>query len=552
MDSMLRRLIATWIKSQELAPRRDLAAAVRCESLEGRQLLSTTTLLRGHMGMPSAPTTQYGQLSTTRGTMVGQNVRGFGGGAASSSAFTQTGQPGNFRGHSYALAGGVGRGGLSARNSQAVRPSWQNLPNTTATATPNTTAITTPATLTATPDASDTTSAVSTVVATDSTGVPPEALATDATTLPANSADGTMAPVQLARTLPAMGGGSFNAMPSGPMGGWFGGQAGNREPVSFRGALGQPTNVTGAQGGNTSTITKTGPSEAVKQGFEKLQTDLQAIQDKSEVTPKLLAAVRNDFDAIQKAATTDPDQDALKALNATVESLDGQIPTDAQQAQLVADFTAVLKSQGVTDQTLIDTAVADIQAVVAASHVTSDDLATIAADREAITKEMNADAGETTSAIASTDDVVGSLFAGLTGGFDSGAPMAGLFAGDMPGGPVNAFPVAFSSAGGVMMDGGGPITASLGEGGMGGLIKVSHGGAMMDGGGQFTASPGEGGMGGLVNVSHGGVMMGGGSQFGPFSVTSTRAAGASGQAFQFNGSPNGGGPGGQFGGRWGR
>lgn len=59
MDSMLRRLIATWIKSQELAPRRDLAAAVRCESLEGRQLLSTTTLLRGHMGMPSAPTTQY-------------------------------------------------------------------------------------------------------------------------------------------------------------------------------------------------------------------------------------------------------------------------------------------------------------------------------------------------------------------------------------------------------------------------------------------------------------------------------------------------------------
>lgn len=523
MDSMLRRLIATWIKSQELAPRRDLAAAVRCESLEGRQLLSTTSLLRGHMGMPSAPATQYGQLSTTRGTMVGQNARGFGGGAASSSGFTQAGQTGNLRGHSYAL-GGVGRGGLSVRNGQGARATWQNLSSAPTTTTPNTTVTTPLATLTATPDAPATTSAANTAVAADSTSVPAETLATDTATLQANPADGTMAPVQFARTLPAMGGGSFNAMPSGPMGGWFGGYAGNREPVSFSVAPGQQTNVAGAQGGSTNTSTKTGPSEALKQDFEKLQTDLQAIHDKSEVTPKLLAAVRNDFDAIQKAATTDPGQDALKALNATVESLDGQIPTDAQQAQLVADFTAVLKSQGITDQTLIDTAVADIQAVVAASHVTADDLATIAADREAITKEMNANAGETTSAIASTDDVVGSLFAGLTGGFESGAPMAGLFANDMPGGPLNTFPVAFSSAGGVMMDGGG----------------------------QFTASPGEGGMGGRVNVSHGGVMMGGGSQFGPFSVTSTRAAGASGQAFQFSGSPNGGGPGGQFGGRWGR
>ncbi len=157
---------------------------------------------------------------------------------------------------------------------------------------------------------------------------------------------------------PGMAMGIFQAMPSGPLGGWFGG---NGWKPTRRGTS---VGTLGTQGGGPRAIAE--PSDALKSDFDKLQTDLQAIQDKSEVTPKLLAAVRKDFDAIQKASTSAPDEDAVKALAATVDSLAGQIPTDEQQAKLVADFTAVLQSQGVTDQTLIDTAVADIQAVVAA------------------------------------------------------------------------------------------------------------------------------------------------------------------------------------------
>src|SRR3954447_21589596 len=41
MESLLHRLLAPWTKSQEGSPRRSPSAAVRCEPLEGRQLLST-------------------------------------------------------------------------------------------------------------------------------------------------------------------------------------------------------------------------------------------------------------------------------------------------------------------------------------------------------------------------------------------------------------------------------------------------------------------------------------------------------------------------------
>ncbi|WP_406699196.1 hypothetical protein V5E97_10000 [Singulisphaera sp. Ch08] len=517
MESMLRRLLATWIKSQELAPRRSPTAAVRCESLEGRQLLSTTGLLRGHMGMPSSPTTQRGQFFT-RGTMGGQNTGGFGSGAAVSSVSTQAGPFANIRGHGNAMGGGAGRGGVAVRYGQVARARLQNQP-----ATPG----------------------LNAVVDTNTTTVPseaPETLTMPAQGDPANGSPTTTQPDQGA---PTMSGGSFSVMPSGPLGGWFGGRAENRELVSFNGALGQQADGPGTQAGNLSIRAE--PSEELQSHFEKLQTDLQAIQDKSEVTPKLLAAVRNDFEAIQEASTTDPDQESVKALAATVESIGSQIPTDVQQAQLVADFTAVLKSQGITDQTLIDTAVADIQAVVAASHVTADDLATIAADREAIENEINSNAEAMPSVSLTTGDAVGSLMSGLTGGFESGIPMAVPFAGGAPGGPFSAFPIDFASAGGVMMDGGGqfnglPITVSPIGGGMHGPISVSQGAVNMAGGGQF----------GSFSVSSASGVEASGQFSGAPVVTSYTVGGMGGQSAQFSGSPYGGGMGGRFGGRRGR
>ncbi len=125
--------------------------------------------------------------------------------------------------------------------------------------------------------------------------------------------------------------------------------------------------------------------------------------------------------------------------------------------------------------------------------MTADDLATIAADHEAIEAELKASSeGDPAVTLeAATGDAVGSLMSGLTGGFDSGIPMAMPmpFMGAGPGVQIHASPINFASAGGVMMDGGGQfagpaITVSPGGGAMSGPFNIRHSSVGL-GGGQF-------------------------------------------------------------------
>ena len=125
------------------------------------------------------------------------------------------------------------------------------------------------------------------------------------------------------------------------------------------------------------------PTQAQVAAFTQLTTDAQAIHDKSTVTPVMLAAVRNDFTAIEKDATTAPDATKLSALQADLKANAGAIPTDVQKAQTQADFKAVVLSEGVTDTALIDKTIADTNVIVVASNVNADDLAKLAADRTA-------------------------------------------------------------------------------------------------------------------------------------------------------------------------
>ena len=173
-------------------------------------------------------------------------------------------------------------------------------------------------------------------------------------------------------------------------------------PMNERGSMGDQGDQ-GTQGtGNTQLDTD----------LTKLQTDSQAIHDKSQVTPALLASVRKDLEAIDKAKTGTADATALKTLQTDEQAIfgtstttdgstgtDGSTatggstasstptpptkPTDAQIAQLQADHDAVLKSQGVS-QTLIDQLAADRLAVKTASNFTADDQATLDADHKAI------------------------------------------------------------------------------------------------------------------------------------------------------------------------
>jgi hypothetical protein len=135
--------------------------------------------------------------------------------------------------------------------------------------------------------------------------------------------------------------------------------------------------------------------------FQKLRSDRQAIEDKSQVTVADLAAVRNDFSKIESESTSQPDATKLQTLTNDINALTGQLPTAAQATQIQADYTAVLQSQGITDQTLINQTVADINTVVQASGLTSADVTTIAADRKAIQTDMannsNASSGSTST-----------------------------------------------------------------------------------------------------------------------------------------------------------
>jgi hypothetical protein len=194
-----------------------------------------------------------------------------------------------------------------------------------------------------------------------------------------------------------------------------------------------PQDPTSGSGGTSTADTQ------LQTDLTKLQTDLQAVQDKSQVTPALLAAARNDFQKIQAATTSKPDQTKLATLTADIKSLAGKLPTADQTTQLTADFTAVLESEGVTDQALITQAITDIQAVATASNITADDLSTLAADRAAIEADQASNAPGGSSGPVDGSLLLGGLLGGQTGSgplgdLTGGGPQGGRFGGGWQGG----------------------------------------------------------------------------------------------------------------------
>jgi hypothetical protein len=142
--------------------------------------------------------------------------------------------------------------------------------------------------------------------------------------------------------------------------------------------------------------------------MSQLKTDMQAIYDKSQVTPAMLASLRNDYQAINKAATGAATPIAIGALKADFAAVGDSLPNDAQMAQIKADVQALVASRGVTDPTLADKAFADAQTVLNASNFTAADMTTIAADTKAISDALQAEvialatASSTGSSTAST------------------------------------------------------------------------------------------------------------------------------------------------------
>ncbi len=176
-------------------------------------------------------------------------------------------------------------------------------------------------------------------------------------------------------------------------GGDQGGRSFGADDASFGGGMDR-----GNWGGDSSTgqmanmTGQTGSDTQLETDMEKLRTDSQAIHDKSQVTPALLATVRKDNEAIDAAKTGTADATALKTEQTDAQTIfsTNTAPTDAQKTQLQADHDAVLLSQGVS-QTLIDQLATDVAAVKTASNFTAADQATLDADHAAITKDRSAD-----------------------------------------------------------------------------------------------------------------------------------------------------------------
>src|SRR5205823_5637429 len=108
---------------------------------------------------------------------------------------------------------------------------------------------------------------------------------------------------------------------------------------------------------------------------QKLQSDVQAIEAKSQVTVGQLTAFRADIQAI--SPPSDPSAQDPKTAIQTLRSdgsalLSSGTFTAAQQAQIANDFAAVLTSEGAT-QAQAARASADLRTIIAASGITSSD-----------------------------------------------------------------------------------------------------------------------------------------------------------------------------------
>ncbi|OJW19926.1 MAG: hypothetical protein BGO49_10375 [Planctomycetales bacterium 71-10] len=192
---------------------------------------------------------------------------------------------------------------------------------------------------------------------------------------------------------------------------------------------------------STSTDATASSREELDAAFEKYHADVQAIQDRSEVTPKLLAALRDAQETIKTEATGDPDEALVTTLQDDAKTvLDSGTFTDEQQATLKADYTTVLQSAGVSDETIASFFAAQ-DAVKVASHVTADDLATLASDRQAIQDLID----------ARGDAIDGQA----PGGFDGGmAAPTGFGGGVQQGGGFGGASAPGGLGGGVQQGGG--------------------------------------------------------------------------------------------------
>ena len=129
--------------------------------------------------------------------------------------------------------------------------------------------------------------------------------------------------------------------------------------------------------------------EQLREDLQQLRTDLTAVLGGSAVTDAQRLALRTDFRSIAETGF----RVDKEALGTVVDSLltalaDGSYDSDATVAQSIQDSFEALFADSSVDQTLVDQTYADLVAVARGLDISTEELETLAADREAIQADL--------------------------------------------------------------------------------------------------------------------------------------------------------------------
>ena len=138
------------------------------------------------------------------------------------------------------------------------------------------------------------------------------------------------------------------------------------------------------QGGRNRSGSRMSPTQ--QQNIQKLQADLQAIKQGSQVTPEMKQALKNDLMAMADGATK-PDQALVQALaNDLSKAMADSSISNQEKAQLTKDLYAVMNSANVPASE-VNQAISDAKTILTASNVSQQDVQTIVKDLKAIGSE---------------------------------------------------------------------------------------------------------------------------------------------------------------------
>lgn len=142
-------------------------------------------------------------------------------------------------------------------------------------------------------------------------------------------------------------------------------------------------------------------SATQQQNLQKLQADLAAIKEGSQVTQAQIDALAASLMAIAEGATKPSQESVQKLAEDLADALSDGTLSSLEIVKLTNDIQRVLNSANIP-MSEVDQVIADAKAILAASNIDRSDIETIAGDLKAISSELQKNVTQKTTQIQST------------------------------------------------------------------------------------------------------------------------------------------------------